>query len=287
MTNLRFTDANGLKFAYFEEGTGPLVLLVHGFPDTAHSWAPIRQSLANAGFRVVSPFTRGYFPTEIPSDGKYDSETLGRDLLALIEALGETSAVVVGHDWGAIGAFAATQMDPTKVHFLAVVALPHSASIRTLPRIAWGLRHIVRFKFFGGAGWLTANDFANVDALVRRWSPAWTFGPDETTAIKEALRQPGCTDAVLGYYRAVSPMLTEVLKRKIEVPTLAFVGETDSVMTRADFEHARKYHAASYDIVAMPGGHFLHREDPQLFVKHLLAALPAPRATSGQAASVR
>src|SRR5580704_11780688 len=96
---LHFVDANGLKFAYLEEGTGPLVLLLHGFPDTAHTWDDLRPQLAAAGFRAVSPFTRGYHPTGVP-DRDATQETLARDALALIEALGESSAVVVGHDWG-------------------------------------------------------------------------------------------------------------------------------------------------------------------------------------------
>ncbi len=273
MTELRFISANGLRFGYFEEGRGPLILLVHGFPDTAHSWAETRSALAYAGFRVVTPFTRGYLPTEIPADGRYDAVTLGADLLALIDAFGESSAIVVGHDWGTVAAFTAAQLDPAKVRFLAAVALPHPASIRPLPRISWGLRHFVRFKFFGGVPWITANEGANIDMLVKRWSPAWTFGPDQTAHVKEAFRQPGCAHAALGYYRAMSPLLSEVEKRKVAVPTLAFCGDTDSVMNRSDFDHARKYHAAAYDIVSMPGGHFMHREDPALFTSSLLAAL--------------
>src|SRR5947209_9869516 len=110
MPDVNYIEANGLRFAYFEEGQGPLVLLLHGFPDTAHTWDEVRPALAGAGYRAVSPFMRGYFPTAIPADGKYDSETLGRDALALIEALGEKQAVVVGHDWGASAAYAAAAL---------------------------------------------------------------------------------------------------------------------------------------------------------------------------------
>ena len=75
---LKFVNANGLRFAYFEEGQGPLVLLVHGFPDTAHGWDEVRPAVAARGFRVVSPFTRGYAPTEIPAQEDYGSDTLDR-----------------------------------------------------------------------------------------------------------------------------------------------------------------------------------------------------------------
>src|SRR5580698_9273016 len=102
-----FVEANGLRFAYLEEGSGPLVLLVHGFPDTPHTWDAVRPAVAALGYRVVTPFTRGYYPTAIPADGAYDSDTLGRDVLALIPALGETRAIAVGHDWGASAVYSA------------------------------------------------------------------------------------------------------------------------------------------------------------------------------------
>src|ERR1700691_3187241 len=98
----RFVQANGLRFAYLEQGRGPLVILVHGFPDTAHTWDRALPALAEAGCRAVAPFTRGYHQTEIPADGAYDSATLGKDVLALIDALaepdaaGKRTAVVVG-----------------------------------------------------------------------------------------------------------------------------------------------------------------------------------------------
>jgi pimeloyl-ACP methyl ester carboxylesterase len=83
---IHFVDANGLKFAYLEEGSGPLVLLLHGFPDTAHSWDDLRPRIAAKGYRAVSPFMRGYHPSGIP-DRDPDQETLARDPLALIDAL--------------------------------------------------------------------------------------------------------------------------------------------------------------------------------------------------------
>ena len=91
---MKFVTANGLKFGYLEQGTGPLVLLVHGFPDTPYTWDAAMPAIAAAGFRAVAPFTRGYHPTEIPADGDYDGDTLGKDILALIEALLEGDAAM-------------------------------------------------------------------------------------------------------------------------------------------------------------------------------------------------
>src|ERR1700683_576905 len=107
-----FVTANGLRFAYLEQGQGPLVLLVHGFPDTPHTWDRVMPEVARAGYRVVAPYTRGYHPTEIPPNGPFDADTLGRDLIGLIEALGEKQAIVVGHDFGAGAAYAAAAIAP-------------------------------------------------------------------------------------------------------------------------------------------------------------------------------
>jgi len=90
---INFVDANGLRFAFLEEGSGPLVLLLHGFPDTAHSWDDLRPRIAAKGYRAVSPFMRSYSPSGIP-DRDTDQETLARDPLALIEALGAREAFV-------------------------------------------------------------------------------------------------------------------------------------------------------------------------------------------------
>src|SRR3569623_1177323 len=96
----RFVQANGLRFSLLEEGRGPLVLLGHGFPDTAHTWDAVRPKLAARGFHAVSPFMRGYAPTSAP-DGDLELSDLARDVLAFIDALGESKAIVVGHDVGA------------------------------------------------------------------------------------------------------------------------------------------------------------------------------------------
>jgi pimeloyl-ACP methyl ester carboxylesterase len=111
MNDVRYVEANGLRFAYREQGAGPLVLLLHGFPDTPSTWDDVRPRLAAKGYRAVSPFMRGYRPTAIP-ERDADMETIARDVLGLIEALGEKSAIVVGHDWGAAAAYGATSIAP-------------------------------------------------------------------------------------------------------------------------------------------------------------------------------
>ena len=94
--------ANGVEFACLELGEGPLALCLHGFPDSATSWRHLLPALADAGYRAVAPWTRGYAPTAVPADGAYQTGALATDAVALHEALGgDGDAVIVGHDWGA------------------------------------------------------------------------------------------------------------------------------------------------------------------------------------------
>ncbi len=269
----RYVTANGVGFAYLEQGTGPLVLLVHGFPDTARTWDAAMPVIAAAGFRAVAPFTRGYHPTEVPADGKYDSDTLGADLLALIDALGESSAIVVGHDWGASAAYSAAAVAPEKLRLLVTLAIPHPASIRPTPRLMWTMRHMIGLRRAKAADRVRANDFAYIDALWQRWSPAWPqVPPSETAEVKKTFTHPESLDAALGYYRALAVRLPASLRKSITVPTVAFAGEHDNISPRL-YEKARHLFESSYEVVQVPGGHFMHREHPDHFVPELVRVL--------------
>ncbi|HJT38130.1 MAG TPA: alpha/beta fold hydrolase, partial [Actinomycetota bacterium] len=93
--------ANGIEFAYIEEGDGPLVLLVHGYPDIGQTWDAQMRALAAAGYRAVAPNLRGYPPTEVPQNGYYDAATITNDIVGIIDALAGEPVFYAGHDWGA------------------------------------------------------------------------------------------------------------------------------------------------------------------------------------------
>jgi pimeloyl-ACP methyl ester carboxylesterase len=270
---LRTVQANGLRFAYFEEGSGPLVLLVHGFPDTPHTWDAVRPALAAAGFRAVTPFTRGYAPTEIPKEEAFDPDTLGRDVLGLIEALGGgEKAFLVGHDWGASASYSAAGLAPERLRMLVTVAIPHPASIVPTPAMVWAVRHFFSLSRKGAAARIRAGDLAHIDELVQRWSPAWKVPPGETDAVKASLREPGSLEAALGYYRALRPTLPASQRRRVRVRAAAFAG-TDDLMKPSAYERARSRYAEGYEVITMRGGHFMHREHPDEFIGHLLRVL--------------
>ena len=101
-------EANGVNFSYLECGSGPIALCIHGFPDSAHTWRYLMPELAQAGFRAIAPFTRGYAPTSLAPDDCYQTGARAADVNALHEALGgDENAVLIGHDWGASTAYIA------------------------------------------------------------------------------------------------------------------------------------------------------------------------------------
>lgn len=266
----RTVVANGLRFAYLEEGDGPLVLLFHGFPDTAHTWDYVQPRLAKKGYRVVAPFMRGYRPTEVPPHDT-DSETLARDALALIEALGETRATLVGHDWGASAVYGAASLGGARVSKLIAVAIPHPATIRPTPSMIWGVRHFTAYKLPGASARFAANDFAALRAICKRWSPKWSPTDEELAHVRECFADEASRDAAFGYYRALSFRPPAFLRTRIDVPTVVFSGTDDPLVSHADYERARKMFTGDYTIEDVPGGHFLHREHPEKFTERLLA----------------
>ena len=269
---LHFVDANGLKFAYLEEGTGPLVLMLHGFPDTAHTWDDLRSRIAAKGYRAVSPFMRGYHPTAIP-DRDADQETLARDALALIDALGASEAVVIGHDWGASAAYGAAALGPEQVKKLFVLAIPHPATLKPTLKKLWGVRHFAVYKLPGAPKRFARNDFAALPEICRRWSPSWRPDPSEFDPVRASFSNRASLNAAFGYYRKLSPLPSESLKARITVPTVVFAGLDDPVAEPADYRGAARMFAGDYIVEEVDGGHFMHREHPDAFAERLLAHL--------------
>ena len=274
---LHHVEAAGLRFAYHEEGKGPMVLLLHGFPDTARTWDAVRPAVAAAGFRAVSPYTRGYAPTSIPKVDAFDADTLGRDALALIEALGEEKAIVVGHDWGASAAYSAAGLAPERVRMLVTIAIPHPASVIPTPRLLWDVRHFFTLSKKGAAARIRKDDLAHIDELWQRWSGGWRVPAGETDAVKASLREPGSLEAALGYYRALRPWLPKGQRRKVTVPAVAFAGTEDLVHPSA-YEKARSRYLSDYEVVTMPGGHFMHRQHRDHFNRELVRVLSRAQA---------
>jgi pimeloyl-ACP methyl ester carboxylesterase len=269
---IQFVEANGLKFAYIEEGSGPLVLLLHGFPDTAHTWDDLRPRLAAKGYRAVSPFMRGYHPSAIP-DRDPDQETLAHDPLALIEALGARDAIVIGHDFGAAAGYGAAAVGPDRVKKLFVIGIPHPAALRPSPKQLWRARHFAVYKLPRAADRFARNDFAALPAIYRRWSPTWEPDRTEFDAVRATFSDRASLNAAFGYYRKLSPVPSASLRARITVPVVAFAGLDDPMVTPADYRGAARMFDGEYIVEEVRGGHFMHREHPEAFAERLLKHL--------------
>jgi pimeloyl-ACP methyl ester carboxylesterase len=269
---VKFVDANGMEFAYLEDGAGPLVLLLHGFPDTAHAWDDLRPRIAARGYRAVSPFMRGYHPSAIP-DRDTDQEALAHDALGLIEALGARDAIVIGHDWGASAAYGAAALGPERVKKLIVIGIPHPAALKPTLRKLWGVRHFVAYKLPGAPKRFARNDFAALPAIYRRWSPTWRPDPTEFDAIRASFSDRASLNAAFGYYRKLSPRPPAWLQVRITVPTVVFAGLDDPIVEPIDYRLAARMFGNEYIVEEVAGGHFMHREHPQAFAERLLAHL--------------
>lgn len=268
----RTIEAAGLRFAYLEEGEGPLVLLFHGFPDTAYTWDHVAPRIAQKGYRAVSVFMRGYHPTEVP-DRDPDAEVLAKDPLALIDAFGAKDAILVGHDWGCACVYGAAALAPERVKKVFAVGIPHPATL--VPRLSqvWGVRHFLLYKLPGAHRRFAANDFAALPQIYARWSPTWSPPPEELAHVREVFSHPASLEAAFGYYRALRFVPAPFLRKPTTVPTVAFAGTDDPNVTPDEYRAAKRMFAGEYVVEAVPGGHFMHREHPEVFAERLLAHL--------------
>src|SRR6202043_2523954 len=168
--------ANGIEFFFLEEGSGPLLLLLHGYPDIAWTWEHQMAPFAAAGRRVVAPFLRGHPPTEIPARGYYDRATLALDLKALIEVLApDGRADVVGQDWGAAMTYGFLAAFPDLVRRAVVMAIPHAGAVQESLVEPEQIHRAFHWWFFQlptlPEQAIPANDFAFISYLWDYWSP--------------------------------------------------------------------------------------------------------------------
>ena len=201
-----FVRANGVEFAYLEDGpaAGPLALCLHGFPDSAHTWRYLLPELAAAGFHAVAPWMRGYAPTEVPADGRYQTGALVADAVALHEALGgDERAVLIGHDWGAVATYGAAALAPQRWKRVVAMAVPPSVGASLFASYAQIKRSFYMFVFQSPIAefLVSANNMAFIDGLWADWSPGYD-GAQDAAWVKEALGEQANLSAALGYYRA-------------------------------------------------------------------------------------
>ncbi|MCC5950717.1 MAG: alpha/beta hydrolase [Acidimicrobiia bacterium] len=273
-------DADGLDVAYLSCGDGPLAVCLHGFPDTPHSWRHLLPALADAGYRAVAPYLRGYAPTAVPADGAYQTGALAHDAVALHEALdGDGDAVLIGHDWGAFATYGAAAVAPERWRRVVAMSVPPAAALTTGMLTPTQLARSWYIWFFQMPGLpemvVPADDMDFIDHLWRTWSPGHDPAAD-TPAVKAALADPANLTAALGYYRAMfDPSVHQeryaaaqaATQQPTPQPTLYLHGRNDGclgVEMVGDAVAAALPHPASRVEIVDDAGHFLQVERPDV-----------------------
>ncbi len=266
---LKYVDANGITFAYLEEGEGPLVLLFHGYPETARSWAAVQSQIAAAGFRVVAPFTRGYPPTSASETSDYSVRALGEDALALIDALGEERAVLIGHDWGASTVYEAATADPSKVVKLVALSVPHARAVADDPSIFLDAPHFLYYQLPFIRTWVAMNDFSHIEGIYQAWAPTFDVPESELADIKQTMAEPEALDGILGYYWALfdadlNEGRASSADSEITVPTLVIAGDADGAVSIERYALAEPAFTGGYKFEGLKDiGHFPQLEAPE------------------------
>jgi pimeloyl-ACP methyl ester carboxylesterase len=277
----RFVSANGTRFHIVEAGAGPLVLLVHGFPEFWAAWRHQITALASAGFRAVAVDLRGYGASDKPPRG-YDGYTMSADIVGLIRALGERSASIVGAGYGGLVTWATAALHPKSVDRMVVLAAAHPLRLRAGllrdPRGQLGaIGRVLAFQMPRYEHRLTRDDAAPIGEYLRRWSgEGWIHTEDFDTYERQcrtAFQIPQTAFCSLEAFRWGIRSLMRLhghrfrsqLRAPVVAPTLQLHGAADPVMLPATALGSGRYVIAAYQWRLLPGvGHFPHREAPDL-----------------------
>lgn len=227
----RDVSVNGVRLHCVVEGEGPLVLLLHGFPETSHAWRKQIPALAGT-FQVVAPDLRGYGASDKPAGiDAYRPSVLANDIAGLVSAFGAGRAHIVGHDWGGGVAWTLAMEHPDVVDRLVVLNCPHPAVMARALRSNWTQIRKSWYIFAFQIPWLPermlARDGARAlkNALRRSAKRPETFTEADLDEYAHAFCAPGSATGAINYYRAA--VRSRVPSQKIAAPTLLIWGEDD------------------------------------------------------------
>jgi pimeloyl-ACP methyl ester carboxylesterase len=235
-------DGAGVKLHVRAAGPtdGPLVVLLHGFPEFWYGWRHQIAPLAQAGYRVVVPDQRGYNRSDAPADiSAYDLDLLAADVCRLIDAAGHERAHVVGHDWGAMVAWTLAMTRPGRVRRLGILNVPHPRvfrrTLRTNPAQILRSVYALFFQLPALPEWLLGrNDGQGLAWLLRTSSRRDTFSATDVIAYRRAWRRPGRLRGMLNWYRAAFRRAVRggTPAAPITAPTLVLWGARDVALSQ-------------------------------------------------------
>lgn len=259
-----FADSNGVKIHYATLGTGPLVIMIHGFPDYWYTWRHQMEGLADR-FQVVAIDQRGYNRSDKPAGvASYDMRLLVGDVIAVIKHFGKDNAAIVGHDWGGIVAWSLAINAPQFVNKLVILNLPHprglSRELANNPEQQKNSAYARRFQAEGAEKALTAEGLA-----------AWVTDAAARPKYVEAFRRSDFA-AMLSYYKQNyprEPYVEDVSPlKKVQSPVLALHGLKDTFLLSPALNNNWEYVEQDYTLVTVPSaGHFVQADAAELVTK--------------------
>ncbi len=261
---------NGISLSVTEEGVGFPVLLLHGFPDSSRLWREQIPALRGAGFRVIAPDLRGFGRSDRPSDvSAYGMATIVSDLEAVLDELDVERAHVVGHDWGAVAAWAFAGHRPHRMARLVAIAVGHPRSfVRAMPQQL--LRSLYALFFQIPAvpeAALGANNFKAVRAAV----PS-----SEADRYVEELSRPGALTAGLNWYRANGSLGQFASTRNypdVHVPTMGIWPAQDRWLGEKQMTGSEKHCTAGWIYQRLEADHWIPLTRPELLNPTLIEFL--------------
>jgi pimeloyl-ACP methyl ester carboxylesterase len=233
-----FIEANGLRFHCLTEGDGPLVLLLHGFPQSSYEYRHLVPALARAGYRAVAPDMRGFGETTRPERiDDYALRILGDDIAALVDGLGEQKAHVLGHEWGAIVAAETALSHPDKVDRLILVNGAPAITMGRAIHHSWRQRirslYVAFYRVPRLPEWLLTASHGRAMNLI---FSGGAFSAEDRAAYRDAICRPGAAWAGLAYSRSIARTIKEDSDRlrgkRITSPGLVLWGGRDWTLNR-------------------------------------------------------
>jgi pimeloyl-ACP methyl ester carboxylesterase len=287
-----YAEVGDVRLHYVEAGEGPLIVLLHGFPEFWFSWRLQIGALAAAGFRVVAPDMRGYNLSSRPADvAAYDADRLAADVRDLIRERGAESALLAGHDWGAAVAYQTAMNHPEVVERLVILNVPHPRRLLHGLRTPRQLRKSWYFLFFQLPGlperFARARHWWYFRHSLRDARPPYT--PQHIERYVEAWSQPGAATAMINYYRAAlrqSPRRAEARLRPIQAPTLVIWGQRDRFLGSELAEPDRDDVPNLDRVERLPdASHWVHHDEPERVIQLLIDFFAPARPTQDRRTS--
>jgi len=269
-TSTFLVRTNGIRLSCTVAGDGPLVVLLHGFPECAASWRHQIPVLAER-YQVVAPDLRGYNLSDKPHPvSAYAIRELVADVEGLVSAFGADRARLVGHDWGGGVAWATAMLAPQVVSHLGIINMPHplrfETLLRTSPRQMLRSWYVLAFQLPGVPEWLLSrhDGQAVVDAMRKSVVVPGALSEDYLRTLRAAATRPGGMRGPVNYYRA-AVRFAEDLRAwpRVRTPTLLVWGDQDIALTPELPDGTEALIDAPFRLERIPeGGHFVHEEYP-------------------------